>query len=157
MLTAAARRIATLARQHPNISILLALALGWWILSKAIAEQETYHYEQDWLLIEPPPKGLSDLGPNMAAPATEWTIEAVCPSWIACQRFLKGSQACAAQSGDAAFHEWKLTEKCVARADPEGPFERFEPQPAFEGCDPSFTFSAKNCTPPKNRPAPSSQ
>ena len=142
-------------RQHPNLTILIGVALAWWLWGGVSAKYETYRYEQEWLLIEPPPKSVSELGPDLAAPAGEWGIVAVCPSWIACERFLSASRECAAMNPDQIsssshrFQESVTREKCVARADPEGPFERFDPQPTFGGCDPSWTFAPKNCVPHK--------
>ena len=151
-------RIRTFVSQHPNVTILLTIGLCWWTVGRLSRAYRIYRYEQDWLVIVPPPKGVSDLGPNTTAPIEEWTIQAVCPSWIACQRFLKGALDCDARGGTGkddsssllrSLHEATLAERCMARADPTGPFERFDPSPTFEACDPSFIFSSKNCIPSK--------
>ncbi len=154
-MTTSLSRLASVARRHPNITLIVGAVVIYWLFGRLSERYAVYRYEHEWLLIEPPPKGISDLAPNLAAPTWEWTSVAVCPSWIACQRFLKAAKECDAMSYDDSkprmreLHEGVLAERCLARADPEGPFERFDPSPEFGGCDPSFTYSRKNCEPHK--------
>jgi len=151
-------RLALVARRHPNITLIAGAVVIYWLFGRLSHRYAVYRYEHEWLLIEPPPKVGPDFPPNLAAPIRDWTSVAVCPSWIACQRFLKASRECDAMSYDdsspmrRALHEGVLAERCLARADPEGPFERFDPQPTFEGCDPGRTFASKNCEPRKAAP-----
>lgn len=136
------------AGDHPNVTIVVGLVLAWGLWLWGSAKYSTYRYEQDWLLIQPPPKSVSDLQPDLTAAPAEWTIETVCPSWSACQRFLKASRGCANMDpNNSGLQESVLAEKCIARADPAGPLERSDPQPAFDGCDPDLTFAPKNCEP----------
>lgn len=148
-------RLALVARRHPNIILIASAVVIYWLFGKLSDRYAVYRYEHEWLLIEPPWKGISDFAPDLDAPTGEWTSVALCPSWIACQRFLKAEKECEAMGYDESnhisreFHEGVLAERCLSRADPEGPNERFDPQPRFEGCDPNRKFATKNCEPHK--------
>jgi hypothetical protein len=141
-------QILTFFRRHPNLSFLAAGVLVWWLAGKFSVAYDRYHFEHDWLIIEPPAIGINDFRPNLEAPTEEWDAEHVCPSWIACQRLLKAEQACAAMSRNgskmaADLYESASADHCIARADPLAPDAT---QPEYDRCDPEV-YSVANCTP----------